>query len=1118
MATDTDHTGTPTGASFYPLHRPGQQVDPAPSFPRIEEEVLAYWKEDGTFQASIDARPTHDPDGTPNEFVFYDGPPFANGLPHYGHLLTGYVKDAVGRYQTQQGRRVERRFGWDTHGLPAELEAQRLLGIDDVSEITRPGGIGIGRFNEECRTSVLRYTKEWEEYVTRQARWVDFEGDYKTLDPDYMESVIWAFKTLYDKGLAYQGYRVLPYCWHDRTPLSNHELKMDDDVYQDRQDNTVTVGMRLTEPLLPEATTPELVLIWTTTPWTLPSNLAVAVGPDIDYAVVRVAPDLDSPLAGQDVVLGEARLAAYAKELGEEPQVLARLKGSELVGRRYHPIFGYFDDAGHRAEGAAPGPNGWTVIGGDYVTTEDGTGLVHLAPAFGEDDMLVCQEAGINPVLPVDDGGCFTAEVPDYQGLQVFEANKPIIADLRDGSGPLSRVESARRAVLVQQKSYVHSYPHCWRCRNPLIYKAVSSWFVKVTAIRDRMVELNQDIEWTPAHIKDGIFGNWLAGARDWSISRNRFWGAPIPVWRSDDPAYPREDVYGSFEELERDFGVEVKDLHRPFIDTLVRPNPDDPTGRSMMRRIPDVLDCWFESGAMPFAQVHYPFENVEWFESHNPGDFIVEYIGQTRGWFYTLHVLATALFDRPAFRTCVSHGILLGDDGAKMSKSLRNYPDVNMVFNRDGADAMRWFLLSSPVVRGGNLAVKEKAVRDTVRQVLLPLWNTWYFFSLYASQAQEGGCYTTPGVDLADQSLFGPRGSLPVMDRYVLARTKDLAATVAAQMDAYEVTGATATIRDFMDVLTNWYLRTSRSRFTDADPAVHRPAFDTLATVLRVLTQVMAPLAPLVSEEVYRGLTGERSVHLTDWPVLPTHVADPALVSAMDDAREAVSAALSLRKAEKLRVRQPLRSLTVATTDPAGLAPFRTLIGEEVNVKEVRVLDAADAGYQITEQLALNPPAFTPEVRKLTSRLFAAVKAGEWELTEDGDVRFDGVLLEGTPVVLEAEEGSFTLTSRIELEDESLAATMLGSGAFVVLDTALDEALEAEGWARDLVRLVMDERKAAGMQIGEPVNLTLTVPADKEAWTGAYLDLIKAETSCVAADVVAAPAVGEPKARVSRA
>ncbi|WP_103064178.1 isoleucine--tRNA ligase [Actinomyces qiguomingii] len=1109
-----------TGAAFYPLHRPGQKVDPSPSFPAIEEDVLAYWKRDATFQASIDARPVLDDDGHSNEFVFYDGPPFANGLPHYGHLLTGYVKDAVGRYQTQRGRRVERRFGWDTHGLPAELEALSELGIDDVTEITRPGGLGIEKFNAACRTSVLRYTNEWEDYVTRQARWVDFDNDYKTLDPTYMESVIWAFKTLYDKGLAYQGHRVLPYCWHDRTPLSNHELRMDDDVYQDRQDNTVTVGLRLEQRLdaaHPDAA-PELALIWTTTPWTLPSNSAVAVGADIDYVTVRVDADLDSPVAGQDVLLARDLLGAYARELGEDPQVLAAYKGSDLVGVRYAPIYDFFDDAAHRAQGAAPGPAAWQIIAAEYVTTTEGTGLVHLAPAFGEDDMYTCQAHGVGTVIPVDDGGIFTSEVPDYAGMHIFDANKPITADLRDGTGPLARREAAVRAVLVRQASYVHSYPHCWRCRKPLMYKAVSSWFVKVTAIRDRMVELNQEITWVPGHVKDGIFGNWLAGARDWSISRNRFWGSPIPVWVSDDPAYPRTDVYGSFAELERDFGVEVKDLHRPFIDSLVRPNPDDPTGKSMMRRIPDVLDCWFESGSMPFAQVHYPFENVDWFESHNPCDFIVEYVGQTRGWFYTLHVLATALFDRPAFTTCVSHGILLGNDGAKMSKSLRNYPDVQQVFDRDGADAMRWFLLSSPVVRGGNLSVTNKAIRDTVRQVMLPLWNTWYFYSLYAAQAgEEGACYLTDGVDLDDAALFGPKGALDVMDRYILARTRDLAITVAAQLDAYDVTGATHTVREFIDVLTNWYLRTSRSRFVDGGAEVARPAFDTLATVLRVLMQVIAPLAPLLAEEIYRGLTGERSVHLTDWPVLPAHVADPALVTAMDEARDAVSAALSLRKADKLRVRQPLRTLTIATADPAALAPFTALIADEVNVKQVRVVDAADAGYELTEELALNPRAFAPQVRKLTSKLFAAVKAGEWEVTADGDVRFETVLLDGGPVVLEAEDSAFTLSTRIEVSDDALSATVLPSGAFVVLDTALDDDLEAEGWARDLVRVLMDERKAAGLNIGEPARATLMVPADKQAWTGAYLDLIKREVSCVELHVTVADG-HVPSAEVTRA
>lgn len=1111
--------GTPSGS--YPLHRSQTGVDASPSFPALEEDVLAYWKADSTFQASIDNRPAHDTDGHSNEFVFYDGPPFANGLPHYGHLLTGYVKDAVGRFQTQRGKRVERRFGWDTHGLPAELEAQRELGIDDVAEITRPGGIGIKAFNEACRTSVLRYTKEWEDYVTRQARWVDFEGDYKTLNPDYMESVIWAFKQLYDKGLAYRGYRVLPYCWHDRTPLSNHELKMDDDVYQDRQDNTVTVGMRLTEPVLADSARPELVLIWTTTPWTLPSNEAVAAGPDIDYVVVQVPADADSPLAGERVILGAARVDAYAKELavGEDgaAQVVGSFKGRELVGRFYHPIFGYYDDAAHRESGAAPGPKGWSIISGDYVTTDDGTGLVHIAPAFGEDDMFVCMEAGIEPVLPVDDGGCFTSEVSDYEGLQVFEANKPIITDLRDGTGPMARRDAAVRAVLVQQKSYVHSYPHCWRCRKPLIYKAVSSWFVKVTAIRDRMVELNQQIDWTPEHIKDGIFGNWLAGARDWSISRNRFWGAPIPVWESDDPAYPRRDVYGSFAELERDFGVKVTDLHRPAIDELVRPNPDDPTGKSMMRRIPDVMDCWFESGSMPYAQVHYPFENVEWFESHYPGDFIVEYIGQTRGWFYTLHVLATALFDRPAFRSVVSHGILLGDDGAKMSKSLRNYPDVSMVFNRDGADAMRWFLLSSPVVRGGNLSVTDQAIRDTVRQVLLPLWNTWYFFTLYASKADGGAGYVSGGVDLNDASLFGAEGSLDVMDRYVLARVKDLADTVGAQLEAYDITGATASVREFIDLLTNWYLRTSRNRFTSAERDVWQPAFDTLATVLETLMRVMAPLAPLVSEEIWRGLTGGRSVHLTDWPVLPDLLADPALVAAMDEARDAVSATLSLRKADKLRVRQPLRSLTIATSDPAGVAPFRQLIADEVNVKEVRVLDADSAGYQVEQVLTLNPRAFSPEVRKLTSKLFAAVKAGQWEVAGPGQVRFPAVELDGAPVVLAEAEGSYSLSDRIEVDDASLSATMLASGAFIILDTALDEELEAEGWARDLVRLIMDERKAADLEIGAPAHVTLTVPADKQAWTQSWLELVKAETSAASVELVTGTDAS-PSASVSAA
>ncbi|MDO5747987.1 MAG: isoleucine--tRNA ligase [Actinomycetaceae bacterium] len=1071
-------------AKHYPLHRDGD-VEASVNFPDLENEVLAYWKENDTFQKSIDNREAGDKGS--NEYVFYDGPPFANGLPHYGHLLTGYVKDIVARYQTQQGRRVERRFGWDTHGLPAELEAERILGIEDKSEIE--GSIGIDKFNSCCRSSVLTYTKEWEEYVTRQARWVDFENDYKTMDIDYMESVIWAFKTLYDKGLAYEGYRVLPYCWNDQTPLSNHELRMDDDVYQDRQDQTVTVGLRLE--------TGELALIWTTTPWTLPSNLSVAVGPDIDYVSVLVGEDGDRDLVGEKVILAEARMGDYARELGEKHEVVERLKGSDLAGRRYAPIFDYFEG---RGDDEAPGPNAWTVIEADFVSTEDGTGLVHMAPAFGEDDMNVCLEYDIRAVVPVDEGGRFTEEVSDYAGMQVFDANSEIIRDMRYQTGPMERIDKERRAVLVRVASYVHSYPHCWRCREPLIYKAVGSWFVKVTDFRDRMVELNQQITWVPDYIKDGIFGKWLQGARDWSISRNRYWGSPIPVWKSDNPDYPRIDVYGSLEEMKRDFGVDVIDLHRPAIDELVRPNPDDPTGKSMMRRIPDVLDCWFDSGSMPFAQVHYPFENQDWFEHHYPGDFIVEYIGQTRGWFYTLHVLATALFDRPAFTHCISHGIVLGDDGRKMSKSLRNYPDVNHVFDEYGSDAMRWFLMAAPVVRGGNLLVTEQGIRDTVRQVLLPLWNIYYFFSLYASTCNNGEGYQARTFEFltkeGDTTLVNlgtgeanktSLSQLDTIDRYALARTAQFVDRVRECMDEMDIPGVCAATTDHIDMLTNWYIRTSRQRFWDED----HNAFDVLYSILDATMRAVAPFAPLITEEIWRGITGGESVHLTDFPRIPAEINDNDLVETMDEIRAVVSAGHSLRKANSLRVRQPLRKLTIVSPDKTAFAPFTHMIEEEVNVKAIGLLDPAESGLTVVEELKLNPKEFSPEVRKLTSQLFKAQKTKAWNV-DGNDVVFPEVILNGTPVRLNGHQ--YSLTTKVEAE-EGQVATVLSSGAFVVLDTELDDDLLAEGVARDLVRSIQDHRKKVGLHVADRICLQLGVPADKVAAAKQFESMIAEET-----------------------
>ncbi len=997
----------------------------APDFPALELEVLDYWARDDTFRASIARR-----DGAP-EYVFYDGPPFANGLPHYGHLLTGYVKDIVPRYRTMRGYKVERRFGWDTHGLPAELEVERQLGITDKSQID---DMGIAAFNEACRESVLRYTDEWQAYVTRQARWVDFDNDYKTLDLSYMESVIWAFKQLWDKGLAYEGYRVLPYCWRDETPLSNHELRMDDDVYQSRQDPAITVGFKVVGGALDGA----YLLVWTTTPWTLPSNLAVAVNPDVTYVQVRVE--------DRRFVLAETRLAAYARELGEEPELLGTYGGADLVGARYVPPFPYFMDTA----------DAFRVLPGDFVTTEDGTGIVHMAPAYGEDDMAVCEAAGILPVTPVDSKGRFDATVPDYRGQRVFDANAQIIRDLKDGSGSAA----ANGAVLIRHETYEHPYPHCWRCRNPLIYRAVSSWFVAVTEFRDRMVELNQQITWYPEHVKDGQFGKWLQGARDWSISRNRYWGTPIPVWKSDDPAHPRIDVYGSLDELERDFGVRPTNLHRPYIDELTRPNPDDPTGRSTMRRIPDVLDVWFDSGSMPYAQVHYPFENGEWFDSHYPGDFIVEYIGQTRGWFYTLHVLATALFDRPAFKTCVAHGIVLGSDGQKMSKSLRNYPDVTEVFDRDGSDAMRWFLMASPILRGGNLIVTEQGIRDGVRQVLLPLWNSYSFLALYAPKV---GNWRTD--------------SAHVLDRYILAKLAGLRDDLTQSMEVCDISGACEQLRQFTEALTNWYVRRSRSRFWEEDV----DAIDTLHTVLEVTARLAAPLLPSVTEIIWRGLTFERSVHLTDWPQASELPADPDLVAAMDQVREVCSAASSLRKAKKLRVRLPLPKLTVAVENPQRLEPFTELIADELNVKRVELTDAIDDYGRF--ELTVNARVAGPRLGKDVQAAIKAVKAGGGVLNPDGT-------LSAGPAVLQPDEYS----SRLVAADPEYTAALPDGSGLVVLDGTVTPELEAEGWAKDRIRELQELRKSTGLDVSDRIRVVMSVPAERADWAQTHRDLIAGE------------------------
>ncbi len=1013
----------------------------APRFPDIEQAVLSYWDSDETFAASIANR------ADAPEFVFYDGPPFANGLPHYGHLLTGYVKDVVPRFQTMLGKRVERRFGWDTHGLPAELEAERQLGITDKAQIEQ---MGVDKFNEYCRDSVLRYTGEWRSYVHRQARWVDFDNDYKTLDLDFMESVMWAFKALHDKGLIYQGYRVLPYSWYEQTPLSNQESKLDD-AYRMRQDPALTVTM----PLRVDATSPLAVLdgvealIWTTTPWTLPSNLAIAVHPETEYSHVRTA-------EGAEYLLASALVGSYARDLGEV-QTLGAHRGGDLVGLGYAPPFDYF--SGH--------PNAHRILAADYVTTDSGTGIVHLAPAFGEEDMEVAAANGIEVVQPLDPGGRFTDLVPDYQGQLVFDANPAIIKDLK-AAGRVLRHETIE-----------HSYPHSWRSGQPLIYMAVPSWFVAVTTIKDRMLELNQEITWSPAHLRDGQFGKWLSGAKDWNISRNRYWGAPIPVWVSDDPAHPRIDVYGSLDALEADFGVRPTDLHRPGIDQLTRPNPDDPTGKSTMRRVPEVLDCWFESGSMPYAQVHYPFENRDWFDgnaaagqiAHNPGDFIVEYNGQTRGWFYNLHVLATALFDRPAFRAVAAHGIVLGDDGQKMSKSKRNYPDVNEVFDRDGSDAMRWFLMASPILRGGNLVVTEQGIREGVRQALLPLWNAYSFLQLYA---ERPAAWRTDSDNL--------------LDRYILAKLARTRDDITAAMEVFDIAGACESFREFCESLTNWYIRRSRSRFwagQDEDPA----AFDTLYTVLEVASRLAAPLLPLATEAIWRGLTGGRSVHLTDWPAADDLPRDEELVAAMDDVRAVCSVTSSVRKANNLRVRLPLPQLTIAAPTAARLSAYTDLIADEMNVKSV-VLHEDPTQFGRSE-VVVNARAAGPRLGRDVQRVIKAVKSGDWAVTTGAD---------GSEVVvaggIELREGEYT--RKLVAASPDSTAELPGSAGLVVLDTTLTPELEAEGWAKDRVRELQEARRDLGLDITDRIAVRLVVPAERA-------DTARDHAALVAREVLAA-------------
>lgn len=797
------------------------------NFQELENNILKIWEINHIFEKSIENRKKENKEN--NDFVFFDGPPFANGLPHYGHLLAGYAKDTIARYQTMKGKVVERKFGFDCHGLPAEMNVEKITGVSGKRAIE---DYGIENFNNNCMKDVVKYVNEWKEHVNRSGRWVDFENGYRTMNLDYMESVIWVFKQLYNKSLLYEDYRVMPYSWKCQTPLSNFETRMDNS-YRERADKAITVKFKLIDlpDFVKELDINELyVLAWTTTPWTLPSNLALTVNKNIDYLIIKKDENF--------FIIGKNTINKYKKELAINEEgvfdIIKEFKGEDILGLKYEPLMPYLKEL----DEVKKSKNCFTILHGDFVTVEDGTGIVHTAPGFGEDDNIVCRAVGIPTICPIDDGGCFTDTIYDYVGKQVFETNDFIIIKLKEEN------------KWLKTEQYLHNYPHCWRTDTPLIYRAMSSWYVKVTDIKDNMIKNNQNINWVPEHIKNGRFGKWLEGARDWSITRNRFWGCPVPVWKSTNPKYPRIDVYGSLDEIEKDFGVRPTNLHRPYIDELIRKNPDDPTGQSLMVRVPDVLDCWFESGSMPYAQFHYPFENKEFFEKNFPADFIAEGDGQIRGWFYTLLVLGTALFDKNPFKNCISFGTIVDEEGKKLSKRWRNYVDPKEAFDIYGSDAVRWLMLKSPVLKGEEVGISKdgKDMKETLRLVIKPILNSYNFFCLYANSDEIK----------AELNYFSEN----VMDKYILSKLKNTINNIKKYMDEYNIGNACKESEAFFEVLNNWYIRRNKNRFWKfAKDMDKQDAYNTLYTVLITMMETIAPLAPFTSEYIWRGLNNIQEI-----------------------------------------------------------------------------------------------------------------------------------------------------------------------------------------------------------------------------------------------------------------
>ena len=954
------------------------KTEPKADFPKLEQEMLTFWRSDDTFHKSLNQTKLGHP------FSFYDGPPFANNLPHWGHLGVSAVKDMVGRYQTMLGKHVVRELGWDCHGLPAEASVEKKQGRQAKDIVATDG---IAAFCDMCRNDVLTYSNEWLKFIERIGRWVDGgdEKGYRTMDKNYMESVIWAMKELHNKGLLYKDYRVNPFDWKLGTVLSNSEASSE---YQDVVDDAITVWFELENG--------DRVLAWTTTPWTLPANSALAVNPNMKYLRMQ---DED----GSVYVIAETRLSAYEKQFATTKKI-GELKGGELVGKKYRPLFDYYsnDETGLL----------YQIIPAEYVSDSDGTGLVHIAPAYGEEDFWAAKN--IDPKFPVllnvDDYGNFTDEVKDWAGENIFVANPKIIQHLRDNGH------------LVKKEQYKHSYPYGPRSKEKLIYRATDSWYIDVPKIREKLIENTKKYTtWTSAGDR---FLSWIEGARPWSVSRNRFWGTPLPIWEKDG----EYKIFGSIAEMEEFFGVEINDLHRPTLDALTKDG---------WKRITDVLDCWVESGSMPFASLHYPFENADKFEATFPADYIIEGQDQTRGWFYSLMVLATALFDKPAFKTVSVNGMVVDDNKKKMSKSLGNFVNPSEQIEKYGADAVRLFILGSNFLKAEPVGIdmEGKVFTESTKTILTPLWNAYHFFTLYANAGNITAQETT--------------NSENVLDKYILAELSELISVVSTALNEYKPDAAIKEFVRFLDVLNNWYIRRGRARFWDED----QDAFNTLYVVLNNLCKVLAPFAPFVSDYIYKNLTSAESVHLEQFPVAKSY--DHKIVEDMRRVQSIVSVGKQLREQYKLRNRLPLSKMTVAGAD---LTEYADIIKDELNVKEIEF--TSDVSSVADSFVYLITPKIGARLGGALKEIIPAVKRGEYEIS-------------GTNLNV----GQYTLNSdefenRLTVKEGITGAALPDNTAVIVLDTEINSELVAEGLANDTLRFIQDTRKTAGMDVSDRITL----------------------------------------------